>query len=86
MRVGATYQVGELGHLDDLPARRAKKLCTLAVHEQVGLAPREHDPRDRGCEDEFGAASGSGSAGAAGFERAVERGVPEPGVAGGELG
>jgi hypothetical protein len=50
--------VGEIGHLHNLPTSRAEKFSALAVHEQIGLTPREDDARDRACQYQFSAAAG----------------------------
>ena len=57
--VGTAYQIGELGKLHDLPAGGAEEFGALAVDEQVGLAPGEHNSWDRGGEDELRAAARS---------------------------
>ena len=72
MLVGAAYQVTELGHLHHFPVCSMEPFGTLAVDKQVGFTPREHDPRDRGGEDEIGTAARPLGAGTARFERAVE--------------
>ena len=50
------HQMGEIGYFHDIPTSGAKEFGALAVDEQVGFAPGEDDPRDRGGEDEFSAA------------------------------
>src|SRR5947209_17144181 len=84
--VGTTYQVGEFGYLHHLPVCSMEQFGALAVDEQVGLTPCEHNPRDRGGEDEIGTTPRARGAGTAWFERAVESGSGQAVVVRHELG
>lgn len=50
----------KLGQLDHFHACLREHLATLAIsHEQGGLPPGDHHPRDASRHDQFGASSGS---------------------------
>ena len=69
---------GQPGHLGDGDGRGPELFGPLPVGEQAGLAPGEDDPRDARRDDVPDAGHRARGAGAAGHQRAVQGGVPQP--------
>ena len=80
MGVDGPGPAGQFGHLGDGHARGPELFGALAAGEQAGLAPREDDPRDARRDDVLDAGHRARRASAARHQRAVDGGVPQPGI------